>query len=95
MSHEEVKKHVRTYLVVFVALLCLSAVTVGISYLHVSRGMAIALAMIVATVKASLVALFFMHLIDEKKTIYYILELTAVLFVFLCLIVLFINSNVA
>ena len=34
----------------------------------------------VAVTKASLVALFFMHLIDEKKLIYYTLLLTAFMF---------------
>lgn len=83
MSVQEVKKHVRGYLVVFFALLCLTVVTVGLSYLHMSTGMAITAALIVATIKASLVALFFMHLISEKQVIYAILGLTAVLFLFL------------
>lgn len=83
MSVQDVKKHVRGYLIVFFALLCLTVVTVGLSYLHLPVGLAIAAALVVASVKASLVALFFMHLISEKQIIYAILALTAVLFIFL------------
>lgn len=83
MSVQDVKKHVRGYLVVFIALLCLTAVTVGVSYLHMPTAMAVTVALIVASIKASLVALFFMHLISEKQVIYAVLALTAVLFVFL------------
>lgn len=90
MSVQEVKKHVRGYLVVFFALLCLTVITVGLSYLHLPTGLAIAGALIVASVKASLVALFFMHLISEKQVIYAILGLTSVLFLFLMAINLFI-----
>ncbi len=80
MTVEEVKKHVNTYLCVFAALLALTIVTVGVSYLHLNIMGAVAVALAVATVKGSLVALFFMHLIDEKKIIYYTIALTAVLF---------------
>jgi hypothetical protein len=45
--------------------------------------MAVALALLVATVKGSLVACYFMHLISEKKLIYAVLVLTAVFFIVL------------
>ena len=79
-SMEHFKSHIRGYVVVFVALMALTVVTVAASYLHLPTGMAITLALIIATVKASLVALYFMHLISEKKVIYLIL-LFAVLFI--------------
>jgi len=79
MTAEEVKHHVHTYLKVFGALLFLTVVTVGVSYLHVEIHWAVIIALAVATLKASLVSLYFMHLIDEKKIIYYTLALTAVL----------------
>jgi len=79
MSVEEVKKHVRQYLFIFGALLVLTVVTVAVSYLHLSTAGAVVVALAVASVKASLVGLFFMHLIDEKKIIYYTLALTAFL----------------
>ena len=42
----------------------------------------------IATVKASLVALFFMHLISEKQMIYTVLEFTAFFFIGLMAITL-------
>ncbi|MBM4303315.1 MAG: hypothetical protein FJ112_03190 [Deltaproteobacteria bacterium] len=89
MTVEEVKKHVKKYYIVFGALLCLTIVTVGISYLHLPSLHAIILAMIVASMKGGLVAAYFMHLIDEKKIIYSMLWLTLVLFGFCMLIPLF------
>lgn len=89
MTVEEVKKHVKTYYVVFGALLGLTIITVGISYLHLPIFQAVLLAMAVASVKGSLVAAYFMHLISEKKVIYSILWLTVVLFAFCMLIPLF------
>ncbi|NBW99693.1 hypothetical protein EBR03_08990 [bacterium] len=86
MTLEEVKKHTRTYWVIFGALLVLTAVTVAISYVHLPFFWAVVLALVVASTKASLVALYFMHLISEKTAIYLTLGLTAVLFVFLIVI---------
>ena len=43
--------------------------------------MAIAVALFVATIKGSLVACYFMHLISEKKLIYAVLVITAIKFV--------------
>jgi cytochrome c oxidase subunit 4 len=77
----EIDKHVRVYITVFVALMALTLVTVAISYLDLSTPMAIALALFVATIKGSLVACYFMHLISEKKLIYAVLVITVVKFV--------------
>src|SRR5688500_19587454 len=77
----EIDKHVRVYITVFVALMALTLVTVAISYLDLSTPMAIALALFVATIKGSLVACYFMHLISEKKLIYAVLLITVVKFV--------------
>lgn len=85
-SHEEIQKHVRTYLVVFVALATLTVVTVGISYLHLPTPLAILIALFVASIKGSLVAAYFMHLVSEKKIIGAILILTAAFFLLLLLI---------
>ncbi len=88
-SPEEIKKHVKLYIGVFIALLFLTMVTVGVSYIHLPVGKAVALALFVASIKASLVALFFMHLSNERKIIYATLGLTAVLFVFVMSISLY------
>lgn len=86
MTAEEVKKHVKGYYMVFGALLVLTVITVGVSYLHLSVLGAVLVALAVATTKGTLVALYFMHLISEQKIIYWTLGLTGVLFVFLMMI---------
>jgi cytochrome c oxidase subunit 4 len=86
VSHDhtiDVAKHVRAYILVFTALLALTAITVGVSYLHLSTGPAIVLALVIATVKGSLVACYFMHLISERRLIYWVLILTVAFFVVL------------
>jgi cytochrome c oxidase subunit 4 len=82
-QHEDIRKHMGQYYVVFVALLCLTAVTVGVSYLHLTRPIAIAVALVIASIKAGLVAAVFMHLISERKVIYAVLILTALFFILL------------
>jgi cytochrome c oxidase subunit 4 len=59
----------------------LTIVTVAVSYLHLPVPVAVGVALLVATVKGSLVACYFMHLISEKKLIYAVLVLTVVFFV--------------
>jgi cytochrome c oxidase subunit IV len=83
-DHGEV--HVKSYVVVFVALLCLTLVTVGISYLHLTRPVAIALGLTVAAIKSSMVAAVFMHLVSEKKVIYAVLTLTVLFFLLVLLL---------
>ena len=83
--HVDIDKHVRTYVLVFVTLLALTLITVGISYLHLPLGPAVALALLVALVKGSLVACFFMHLISERKLIYLVLAFTVFFFLFVLL----------
>jgi cytochrome c oxidase subunit 4 len=74
------QEHIRVYLTVFGALAVLTVFTVLASYLNVSETEAIFLALTIATIKASLVAGYFMHLIDEKQTIIWILILTFIFF---------------
>ena len=82
-SPEEIKKHVQTYIVVFIALALLTAITVFVSTLDLRPTQAIVVAVFVASIKASLVALYFMHLISEKKVIFVMLFIAAVFFVVL------------
>jgi len=76
----DIDRHVRVYITVFVALMALTLITVAISYLHLPLPMAVTVALLVATVKGTLVACYFMHLLSEKKLIYAVLGLTAVFF---------------
>lgn len=88
MSHspEEIKRHVKIYISVFVALAFLTVVTVIVSYLHLPLVKAVWVALGIATIKGSLVALFFMHLISERQIIFSVLALTLVFFLALLLI---------
>ncbi len=77
----DIDRHVRVYIIVFVALMALTIITVAVSYLDLPPAMAITVALFVATVKGSLVACYFMHLISEKRLIYAVLVITAIKFV--------------
>ena len=79
----DIDKHVRVYITVFVALMVLTIVTVAVSRVHLPVPQAVAVALLVATIKGSLVACYFMHLISEKKLILAVLALTAAFFVVL------------
>jgi len=86
-SHAEITRHQRVYLMVFGALLVLTAATVGAWKLEfLSAGAAIALALAIALCKAALVALYFMHLSAENKMIYWLLAITFVFFLVLLLV---------
>ena len=77
-SKEDIKKHIRLYIGIFIALLIGTVVTVLAAYVDLGHTANIALALLIASVKAFLVAGFFMHLTNEKKTIYTILVCTVV-----------------
>ena len=77
--------NVKAYLAVFGVLMVLTVVTVGVSYLRLPIAMAVLLALAIATLKASLVAAFFMHLKGERVLIYGLLGMTLV-----CMAILFI-----
>ena len=77
----DIDKHVRVYITVFVALMALTIVTVAVSRYHLPVPIAVTVALLVAIIKGSLVACYFMHLISEKKLIIAVLALTVVFFV--------------
>jgi len=77
---DDVRKHVRVYIVVFAALAALTVITVAVSYLDLSVRASIIVALMIASIKGSLVACYFMHLISERKLIYSVLVLTVIFF---------------
>jgi len=79
-SPEAIKKHVRGYLIIGAILYVFTVITVAVSYLDLSVPASILLALFIATIKGSLVCLFFMHLISEKQLIYYVLIVTVAFF---------------
>ena len=89
----DIDRQVRGYMVVFVALLAMTAVTVGVSYLHLEVHHAIAVALVIACFKASLVLLFFMHLVSERQVIFVILAFTVAFFVVLLILPILTNLD--
>src|SRR6476620_10969590 len=80
-AHDHFQEHVRRYLFVFYALLFGTLITVGASYIPFgNREFNIGVALLIAIAKASLVACYFMHLISERKMIYFIMAFTAFFF---------------
>ena len=89
----DIDKHVRIYISVFVALMVLTVVTVAVSRFHLPVPIAVTVALIVAIIKGSLVACYFMHLVSEKKLILAVLALTAVFFAVLMALPILTHSN--
>lgn len=61
----DAKAEARGYVLTLTALLILTVITVGASYIDFGQGN-IVIALAIATVKATLVSLFFMHLAHDK-----------------------------
>jgi cytochrome c oxidase subunit IV len=89
-SHD-VRKDLKRYIMVFVALLVGTAITVAAWRwggdvmtavgVHPTLTLTIVVALIIALIKAFLVAGYFMHLMSERKSIYAILATTVFFFV--------------
>lgn len=84
-SPEEIKKAVKTYLMVGAALFAGTVITVAVATIpaldiggHGFDTADLVLGLAIATAKASLVMLIFMHLNHEKKVVYTFLAMAAV-----------------
>ena len=89
----DIDRHVRIYITVFVALMVLTIVTVTVSRFHLPVPIAVTVALLVAIIKGSLVACYFMHLISEKKLIYAVMLLTVVFFAVLLALPVLTHNN--
>jgi|SRR5947209_10753591 len=89
----EVKKSVRAYISVFVALMVFTVITVAASRFHFAVPIAIAIALVIAALKGSMVAGVFMHLSHEKRAIYGALLLTILFFIVLMFVPLLTNLD--
>jgi cytochrome c oxidase subunit 4 len=79
-NHADIDRQVKGYLLVFATLMTLTIVTVAISRLHLPVATAVTIALVVASIKGGLVASYFMHLISERKLIYWVLSITIAFF---------------
>ena len=82
-SFQEIKKQQKTYWVIGASLFVLTFVTVWASYWQLGAGMALFVALLIASVKGGLVANYFMHLNHEKQLVYFVLILTVLCFIIL------------
>ena len=90
---ESVKKSIRTYLMIGAALFIFTGITVAVNQVHLAVPMAITVALIIASMKGSMVASVFMHLNHERKWIYGTLVLTVIGFALVMLLPLLTVSN--
>ena len=82
-SAADIDRRVRGFVIIGASLLVLTGLTVAVAYLELPVKAAVTLALIIASVKASLVAAVFMHLIDERKMVYGVLLTTVLFFIVL------------
>ena len=85
----EIKKHVRSYVMIGIALLVFTVITVAVNQVHLAVPLAITVALIIASMKGSMVAAVFMHLSHEKRWIYFALLLTVAGFIVLMTVPIF------
>lgn len=83
----------RPYLAVFGALLALTLITVFVASLHLPEAPTVLIGLAIASAKAVLVALFFMHLKSERPMVYWPLALTMFLFVALFAFILWSEAD--
>jgi len=86
-AHMDVSKHVKAYMAVFVALAIFTVLTVLASRIELHGNWNVVVALMIAGIKASLVAAIFMHLKWESAPwIWWVLALCAAFFVVLMLV---------
>jgi cytochrome c oxidase subunit 4 len=95
MSHsaDDVQKSVKKYVMVGAALFLFTGITVAANQVHLAVPAAITVALIIASIKGSMVASIFMHLSAEKKWIYGALLLTLLFFLVLMSVPMFTVNN--
>ena len=84
-----IKKTIRTYWMIGAALFAFTGITVAVNQVHLAVPLAITIALIIATLKGSMVASVFMHLSHEQKWIYGALILTVIGFIILMSVPMF------
>ena len=94
MSSHNLEHSKSVYLKILIGLFILTITTVGASYIEFgSMEIGIAVGLLIASVKGFLVAGNFMHLFDEVKSIYWILILSVIFFIFVFFIPLLWDAN--
>jgi cytochrome c oxidase subunit 4 len=90
-----IKKSIRGYLMIGGVLFAGTVITVLANLVHLAVPAAITVALIIATIKGSMVAAVFMHLNHEKRWVYGALLLTVAFFIVLMFVpMLFIMDGI-
>lgn len=76
---------VKTYILIWAVLMCLTGLTAGVSFIDLHRWSTV-VAFIIATAKAGLVVTFFMHLYYEKEKTVWIWAVVSVFWLALMLV---------
>jgi cytochrome c oxidase subunit 4 len=91
---ESVHKQTKIYKIVGAVLFAATVATVAAAeWHHLGITLGIFVAVFIATVKGSLVAGYFMHLFSERKTIHWVLALTAFFFVVMIALILWTHQD--
>jgi caa(3)-type oxidase subunit IV len=85
---ESIAREERRYFQVFFWLFILTVLEIGATYMPISRVIVGVVLVVLAATKASMVALFYMHLVHETRTLAYIALTPAVLCAFLVFMLL-------
>ena len=81
-----IQKSVRGYMTVFVMLMIFTVITVAVARIEFSVPVAIAVALVIASMKGTMVAAVFLHLNHERWWVYGTLLLTVLFFAVLLLV---------
>lgn len=87
-SPEAIAQEERRYFQVFFWLFVLTVLEIGVTYVPISKFMIGAVLVVLAATKATMVAMFYMHLAHETRTLAYIALTPAVLCIFLVFMLL-------
>src|SRR5678816_682022 len=94
-DQESIRKTIKTYWMIGAALFVFTGITVAVNQVHLAVPLAITVALIIATMKGSMVASVFMHLNHERKWVYGALILTVIGFLVLMTVpMLTMNDNI-
>src|SRR5262249_48257015 len=92
-SADDVRKGIRGYLKIGVALWVFTVITVAVNQVHLAIPLPITVALLIAVATGSMVATVFMHLSHEKRWIYGSLIMCAIGFLLVILLPLFTIGN--
>lgn len=87
-SAESIAREERRYFQVFFWLFVLTVLEIAVTYVPISRFVIGGILVVLAATKAAMVAMFYMHLAHETRTLAYIALTPAILCVFLVLMLL-------